>query len=441
VKRWPEGGLWRHSDFLKLWSAETVSQFGSQFTALALPLTAVIVLHASVFEIAALDVVVFLPFVLISLPAGVWVDRLPRRPILVVGDLARAALLVSIPIAYAFDALTIWQLYAVGFLVGIATVFFDVAYQSYLPSLVDRRSLVEGNSKLEISRSTAQLGGPGLAGLIVDLLSAPVAIVADALSFIGSALFIFRIRKAELVPERAAGSKPRMRTEIAEGLRYVFKHPYLKSIAACTATFNLFGSFWNAVLIVFAVRVLDLRPAVLGLAFSLGNLGALAAAFSAGRISKRFGVGRTIIGAASIGGPMFLLVAFAPHGNTALAVLGPALAVGAFANVVYNVTQLSLRQTITPERIQGRMNSVMRFVVWGTIPIGALLGGAFGTWIGLKETMIVGGIGCCLPFLPVLFSQVRGIREMPEPVEEPDIVFDPLLADAAAAAAFERPGV
>lgn len=193
----PERGLWQHSDFLKLWSAETVSQFGTQFSALALPLTAVIVLHASVFEIAALNVVEFLPFVLVSLPAGVWVDRLPRRPILVLGDLARAGLLISIPIAYAFDALTIWQLYAVGFLVGIATVFFDVAYQSYLPALVDRHQLVEGNSKLEISRSTAQLGGPGLAGVLVDLLSAPVAIVFDAVSYLGSALLIFRIRKAE----------------------------------------------------------------------------------------------------------------------------------------------------------------------------------------------------------------------------------------------------
>ena len=179
----PERGLWQHSDFLKLWSAETVSQFGTQFSALALPLTAVIVLHATVFEIAALNVVEFLPFVLVSLPAGVWVDRLPRRPILVLGDLARAGLLISIPIAYAFDALTIWQLFAVGFLVGIATVFFDVAYQSYLPALVDRHQLVEGNSKLEISRSSAQLGGPGLAGVIVDLLSAPVAIAFDAASY------------------------------------------------------------------------------------------------------------------------------------------------------------------------------------------------------------------------------------------------------------------
>jgi MFS family permease len=428
----PERGLWRHSDFLKLWSAETVSQFGTQFTILALPLAAVIVLHASVFEVAALNIVEFLPFVLISLPAGVWVDRMRRKPILVVGDLARALLLVSIPIAYAFDALTIWQLYAVGFLVGIATVFFDVAYQSYLPSLVDRRQLVEGNAKLEISRAGAQLGGPGLAGLVVDLLSAPAAILFDALSFVGSALFIFRIRRPERAPQRDTSSTGRMRTEIGEGLRYVFGHPYLKNIAACTASFNFFGNVGSAVLLVYAVRVLDLRPAVIGLAFTIGNVGALVAAFTSGRISTRLGVGRTIVTSSIIGGPMFLVVAFAPHGNAALAVIGPAVAVGSFTTVVYNVTQVSLRQTITPERIQGRMNAVMRFLVWGTIPLGNLIGGALGTWVGLQETLIIGGIGSCLPFLAVLFSPVRAIREMPEPVDEGDLLLDPMLAEAGA---------
>jgi len=180
------------------------------------------------------------------------------------------------------------------------------------------------------------------------------------------------------------------------------------------------------------VRVLDLRPGVIGLVFSLANLGALLAAFTAGRISTRLGVGRTIISASVLGGPMSLIAAFAPHGNAAFLVLAPALLIGSFTNVLYNVTQVSLRQTITPGRIQGRMNSVMRFIVWGTIPLGALLGGALGTWVGLKETLIIGGIGCCLPFLPVLFSPVRSIREMPEPVDDDDVLLDPLLADATA---------
>ena len=439
MRLWPTGGLWRHPDFIKLWSAETVSQFGTQFTVLALPLAAIIVLDASVFEIAVLNVLEFLPFVLFSLPAGVWVDRLRRKPILVISDLVRAALLVSIPIVYAFDALTIWQLFGVAFTLGIATVFFDVAYQSYLPSLVNRRQLVEGNSKLEISRSTAQLGGPGLAGLIIDLLSAPVALFADALSFVGSALFLFGIRKCEGSPQgEAAEPRRRMRVELAEGWHYVFRHPYLKNIAASTATFNFFGGFWNAALLIFAYRVLDLSPAAIGLALSVGNVGALIAAFASGRITQRFGVGPTIIGAAMLGGPMLLLVPFSPHGNAALTVIAPAILIGSFTNVLYNVTQVSLRQTITPERIQGRMNSVMRFVVWGTIPIGTLLGGALGTWIGVKETLIIGGIGGFLPFLPVLFSPLRRLRDMPEPPDEDVLLGDPLLADAAAVTL--RPG-
>jgi MFS family permease len=425
VKLWPSGGLWRHPDFLKLWSAETVSRFGSEFTLLALPLAAIDVLHASAFEVAALTTVEFLPFLLVSLPAGVWVDRLRRRPILIAGDLARAALLASIPIAYAFDALTIWQLYGVGFCVGIGTVFFDVAYQSYLPSLVNRSQLVDGNAKLEISRSASQLAGPGLAGLLVQWLKAPVAILFDALSFLVSALFLFAIRKDEGAARPAAPDR-RMRAELAEGLRYVLTHPYLKNIAACTALFNFFGNVLFAVLLVYARRELDLSPAAIGLAFMLGNIGPLLAAFSANRISRRFGVGPTIIAASIIGGPMFLLIPFAPHGNAALAVLVPAFVVGGFMNVIYNVAQVSLRQSITPERIQGRMNSVMRFIVWGTIPLGALVSGGLATWIGLKETLIVGGIGTCLSFLPVLFSPVRAVREMPEPVEEEPVAEPPV---------------
>jgi MFS family permease len=413
VRLWPEGGLWRHSDFLKLWSAETVSQLGTQVSLLALPLVAIDVLHVSAFKVAALTTVEFLPILLVSLPAGVWVDRLPRRPILIAGDLARAGLLASIPIVYFLDALTIWQLYGVGFFVGVSTVFFDVAYQSYLPSLVERRQLVDGNAKLEISRSGAQLGGPGVAGLLVGWLTAPAAILIDAVSFLGSALFILTIHKTEIAQADRAPRR-KMRMELREGLSYVLTHPYLKNIAACTALFNFFGSLGFAVLLVFARRELHLSPQVIGLAFTLGNVGPLLAAFSANRISARFGVGRTIIASSIVGGPMFLLIPFAPHGDAALLVLVPAILVGGFANVVYNVAQLSLRQAITPERIQGRMNSVMRFIVWGTIPLGAFAGGVLASRIGLKETLIAGGLGACLAFLPVVFSPVRSVREMPE---------------------------
>jgi MFS family permease len=432
VSLWPEGGLWRHSDFLKLWSAETVSQFGSQISLLALPLVAIDVLHVSAFKVASLTTVEFLPFLLVSLPAGVWVDRLPRRPILIAGDLARAGLLASIPVAHAMDVLTIWQLYGVGLVVGIATVFFDIAYQSYLPSLVARQQIIDGNAKLEISRSAAQLGGPGVAGLLVGWLRAPAAILIDAVSFLGSALFILSIRKTE-ISQADRAPRRKMRTELREGLSYVLRHPYLKNIAACTAIFNFFGLMGFAVLLVFARRQLHLSPQAIGLAFTISNIGPLFAALSANRIFGRLGVGRTIIVASILGGPMFLVIPFAPQGDAALALLVPAMLVGGFMSVVYNIAQVSLRQAITPERIQGRMNSVMRFIVWGAIPLGSFAGGVLASSIGLKATLIVSGVGASLAFLPVLFSPVRSVRKMPEPLEE-EPVLDVLVADTEAVA-------
>ena len=229
-----------------------------------------------------------------------------------------------------------------------------------------------------------------------------------------------------------------MRDELREGLRYVLEHPYLKNIAACTALFNFFGTLGFAVALVFARRVLHLSPVAIGLAFTLGNIGPLAAAFSAGAVSGRLGIGRTIIGASIIGGPMFLLVPFAPHGNAAIPFLAAAFIVGGFAGVVYNVAQISLRQAITPARIQGRMNSVMRFIVWGAIPLGSLAGGGIATAIGVKRALIVGGLGTCLAFLPVLFSPVRSVREIPERIDE-EPLHEPLVADAATVPA-QHPG-
>ncbi|HUH15403.1 MAG TPA: MFS transporter, partial [Gaiellaceae bacterium] len=250
------GGLWRHRDFLWLWSSQTVSQFGSQVSLLALPLVAIAVLGASAFEVALLGVVEFLPFLLFSLPAGVWVDRLPRRPILVVADLVRAAALATIPIAYWLDGLTIWQLYAVGFVVGIGTVFFDVAYQSYLPSLVARDELSEGNSKLEVSRSAAQLGGPGVGGVLISILTAPMAVAVDAVSFVVSALLLGRIRSAEREPARE--ERRPLLSELWEGLRYVIRHEYVRGMAASVAIFNFFGNVGGSILLVYLVRELGL---------------------------------------------------------------------------------------------------------------------------------------------------------------------------------------
>jgi MFS family permease len=256
VRVWPSGGLWRHPDFLKLWSAETISQFGTQVSQLALPLVAILVLDATAFEVAALGTIEFLPFILFTLPAGVWVDRLPRRPILIAGDFGRAALLASIPIAYVADALTLWQLYVVGFLVGICTVFFDVAYQSYLPSLVQRDHIIEGNSKLEMSRSGAQVGGPGFAGALVEIFTAPYAVLVDAVSFVGSGLFLLRIHKPEDTPVRKTvdGRKTSLWTELKEGFRFVLGNPNLRAQAGCTGTSNFFSNVAYAIILVYLVR-------------------------------------------------------------------------------------------------------------------------------------------------------------------------------------------
>jgi MFS family permease len=417
---WPTGGLWRHRDFLKLWSAETISQFGGAVDDLAIGFVAIVELDASAFEVALIGVLGFLPFILFTLPAGVWVDRLRRRPILILGDFGRAALLATIPIAYVADALTLWQLYVVVFLTGVCQVFFDVAYQSYLPSLVERDQIIEGNSKLEISRSAAQVGGPGMAGALVEIFTAPYAVLVDAISFLGSGLFLLGIRKQEEPPARetADGSKPSLWTELKEGLRFVLGNPNLRAQAGCTATSNFFSNVAFAIFLVFVVRELELSAAVIGIIFSIGALGSFAAAFTAMRLSNRFGIGPTTIAVGMVWGPPMLLIAFAPVGNAAIPYLVAAAILQGFAVVVYNIIQVSYRQAICPPRLQGRMNSVMRFIVWGTIPIGALVGGALGTWVGLRETIVVGAIGCGLSFLWILFSPQRHLREMPEPVKD-----------------------
>jgi MFS family permease len=415
---WPTGGLWRHADFLKLWSAETISQFGSQVGGLALPLVAILVLDASAFEVAALTTVEFLPFILFTLPAGVWVDRLPRRPILIAGDFGRAALLVTIPIAYVADALTLGQLFAVGFLVGTFQVFFDVAYQSYLPSLVDREQIIEGNSKFEISRSAAQVGGPGLGGGLVELLTAPYAVLLDAISFVASGLFIVRIRKEEPRPEveTVDGRKPSLWTDLKEGLRFVLGNANLRAQAGCTATSNLFVFVTFSIFLVFAVRELGLSAGLIGIVFSVGAAGSLLAALTAMRVSRRFGIGPTSIVVSALFGPTMLLVAFAPTGNAAVPFLVAAMLLFGYTVVVYNIVQVSYRQAICPPRLQGRMNSVMRFIVWGMIPVGTLLGGALATWIGFRETIVIGAIGGGLGALFLLFSPQRHLRDMPEPI-------------------------
>ena len=411
--------LWRHRDFLKLWCAQTVSQFGTQVSLLAVPLVAALLLKVNPLEFALLGAVEFLPFVLFSLPAGVWVDRLRRRPIMVVADVGRAVSLVSIPIAYLLGAVTIWHLYAVGFINGVLTVFFDIAYQSYLPALVARERINDANAKLETTRSVAQIVGPGVAGSLIAVITAPFAILADALSFAGSAVFVFLIRKLEVAPGRSKGGDGRarfdMRTEIGQGISYVLQHRYLRSIAACTGVGNFFYSLTLSIFLLYLAREIRLAPEVIGAVLAVGNVGALAGAVLARPIATNLGIGRAILLSAMVLGSSAILIPLAPRdgGQLTLVMFAASGFVGSFSAVVYNINQVSLRQALTPERMQGRMNATMRFIVWGTIPAGQVVGGAIASAAGMTATLWVSAVGALFAFLPIQFSAVPAIREIP----------------------------
>jgi MFS family permease len=414
--RKPSGALWAHRDFLKLWTGQTISEFGSQVSQLAIPWVALVTLNATAFEVASLGTVEFLPFVLFTLPAGVWVDRLRRRSVLIVGDLGRALLLSSIPIAYATGHLTLAQLYVVGFLVGIHTVFFDVAYQSYLPEIVDRDSLIEGNSKLNVTSSGAQLAGPGAAGGLIALATAPYAILVDAFSFIISGGFTAWIRARTPEPE-APVERRHLMVELWEGLRYVLRHRLLFPQAMSTGVSNFFSNVLFSIIIVYAHRKLGLSSGLIGLSFSLAAIGWMIGAAQADRFRRWLGVGGATILGAALSGPGALLVAFTPK-SFPVPFLVTGAAIMGFGAVVYNIQQVSLRQAICPPRLQGRMNASMRFLVWGTIPLGSLTGGAIASVAGLRTALFVGAIGGFTSILPIVFSPILSLREFPG--AEPD---------------------
>ena len=417
--RRPTGGLWSHPDFLKLWTGQSISELGSQVSQLAIPWLAAVGLHASPIEFSLLGVLGFLPFILFALPAGVWVDRLRRRQILIVGDSARAALLALVPILWAAGVLRIWHLLVLQFVIGIFTVLFDVAYQSYIPALVQREHLVDANSKLQLTVSVAQVGGPSMSGGFIAAVTAPYAIVVDAVSFVVSAVFLLRMKHREKLPELEAGAKhPKMWPQVKEGLHWVIGNPQLRAIAMCTGVSNFFSSLLFAIFILYAGRRLHLSAFEVGSVFAVGSAGSIIGALTANRLQKRIGVGPAIVWPAilfSLGGLAYPL---APH-SFPLPALMAGQALFGFGAVAYNITQVSYRQAITLERLQGRMNAAMRWVVWGTIPLGTLLGGSIGQWVGLKTALWVGALGEVPTFLFVLLSPVRSIREMPASVEEP----------------------
>jgi MFS family permease len=404
--------LWRHKDFLLLWGGQTVSDVGSAVTTLALPLLAVTLLNASIFQVSLITFLTYLAYLLITLPAGVLVDRVRKHGLMMWCDVLRALLVGSIPVVAVLWHATLAQIYAVALLGGVLSVFFDVSYQSYVPTLVQGEQLVEGNGKLGTTNYVAGLLGPSLGGALVALAGAAKAVTADAGSFVISALTLLLIRTPEARPERRS-EHVTFRAAMGEGLRFVLGHPILRKVLMCAATANLFGSAYQAVEVVFLVRTLHASSAVVGLVFSLGAIGGIAGGLSAAAIARRVGSARIIWVSVLAPTPVYLLIPLSTPGWGVLM-----FAVGniafSFGVLQFNTAQLSYRQKICPPDLLGRMNASVRWIAWGTLPLGSLLGGALGTWIGLRPTLWVGVAGDALAGLFVFFSPLRTMRDVPD---------------------------
>ena len=398
------GGLLRHRDVRLLLAGQAVSELGSQVGSIALPLVAVLGLRASPLQVGVLTAAGTISFAVLALPAGVWVDRLPRRPVLVGADLVRGAALLTVPVAAGLHRLTLVQLAVVALAGGVARVLFDVAYPSYLPTLVDRERLVQGNAYLESSRSATQLTGPGLGGWLVQLAGAPAAVLADAVSFLASAGCLLGIRATE--PRPASSGRRRLRRELVEGLGFVLGQPALRAITACTALTNLLWAAAGAVQLLFLVHQVRLAPSAIGLLVSAGAAGGLVAALAATRVARGVDTSRLIWVPVTVTAPFALCTPLtAPGWRVALFPLG--VAVTSFGQVLYNIAQISYRQALCPPGLLGRMNASIRFLVFGALPLGGLLGGLAGERLGVHPTLWLCGIGLALTPVPLLLSPLR----------------------------------
>jgi len=403
--------LRRQPALLKLAAGQGISAFGSQITLLALPLTAVVALGASPIEMGILGAAQLSPFLLLGLFVGAWVDRTRRRPIVIAADLGRALLLASIPLAMLLGAGSVAYLCVVAFLTSCLSVLAGTAYQSYLPSLVPRERLVEANGSLEASRSLARVAGPSLGGGLVQLVTAPLAILFDALSFLASALLLWSIR----TPEPAPTPRPHnasLRGEIAEGLCRVLSNQILRTVAIGTAIGAFFDSILVAVFMLHLTHELALQPTTIGILFATGGGGAVLGASLVGRITKRLDLGNTIALAAvalGLGYAAIPLAAALPTASVALLLLAAGLT--GFGGTLYNVSLLSLRQGAAPDHLLGRVNGTMQFLVWGAMPIGALLGGTLAGLVGLRETVTIVALGVQVAVAWILLSPIRTVRE------------------------------
>jgi len=411
-------GLWRNPEFMKLWTSLTITSFGAQVTNLALPLTAAVLLQATPWQMGVLVALETLPFALVSLHAGVLIDRVRKLPIVIAAAIGRGVALLAIPIAAYFGALSIEILFVVGFLCGVQNVVGGAAYQVLLARMAGRSRLVEANAKVALGETSAALVGPGLAGGLIQLVTAPFAILIDALTFVVSGLMLRRIHVPDDVPD--PGPRPSVTAEIHEGLKLVWNNRTLLALAWLAGLWQILHHMQVAVLILFATRELGLSAGAIGLTYAFGGLGCVLASAFAQRLSARFGIGPVIVhglALTALGWQAFGLVSGPVWLATLL--LGCAMLMFDFGAVLYGINYLALRQAITPDRLMGRMTATMRFLTVAAAPLGSLAGGALATAIGLRGTLLtIGVLSIALVAGAVVWSPVRRHREMPVPAND-----------------------
>jgi hypothetical protein len=407
LRWWPTGGLWRHPDFLRLWAAQAASAFGSRITRTALPILAILTVGATPTEVAVLSALGVAPGVLVGLWAGGRVDRTARRPLLVGADLARALLILTIPAAAWLGALSMPQLYAVAAAVGAATTLFQIADNSFLPALVGRDLLVEGNARLEATDSIAEAAGPGIAGVLVQWLTAPVALAVDALTYLWSALLLGSIRARE-APPAPAGPAASVLDDVRAGFRACLAHPLVGRLLLAEAVTYLFGGFFLALYMVLALETLRLSPAAAGLVISVGGVGAFAGALLAAPLGRALGTGRALAVSLAVGQAANLLVPLAAHaGRWAVPLLATQQLVGDAFLGAYIVHTVSLRQRELPESVLGRANATFHVVTGALLPAGALLAGPLAEAVGITATLWIGAVGGLLAPLLLARASVR----------------------------------
>jgi hypothetical protein len=408
------GGLFRHADFMKLWTGETVSMFGTRMGDVAIGFAAVIALKATPFQMGILSAARIVPPLVLGLFAGVWVDRMRRRPILIGTDIGRFLVLCTIPIAAMFAALTMVQLCAVMLAYSALDLFFDIAYRSYLPTLVEREDLLDANSKLTASASVAEAGGFALSGWLVEWLTAPFAILIDAVSFLASAIAIALIGKAE--PTRAPRARDAsVAREIADGARLVFSDGRLRAFGMIAIVGGFANSLVSTMYMLYVINALGFRPGVLGVIFAVGGASSLFGALAARRAADTFGTGMAMVAGLAIEGVALMLLPIARGaGPASVALLVAQQLIGDCAATVYFINAVSLIQTITPKPMLGRVNASLRFVGLGSVLVGQLVAGLAGGIIGLRATIAIGAAGLWVTAALLAFSEIGSLTGMAE---------------------------